>query len=191
MRRLIEVPTPIRLQVLTLIMRIRGVDVFVHWTLFVVAALMVWGAVRRPLLALAAVIAYPSVLLIHECGHMIAAHRKGCHVHYIELYPICGLCYFEVPWSRIDRAVIAWGGVLAQAIVGLPIAVYLIIFGYTPFEPMNAVLALLGPFSLAIAVFNLLPLWRLDGMIAWDLIPALFERSRERRNRRPPVWKHR
>jgi Zn-dependent protease len=122
---------------------------------------------------------------------MIAAHRKGCRVEKIELYPICGFCYFELPWSRIDKAVIAWGGVLAQAVVAIPLAGYLVVFGYTRFEPLNVALALLGPFSLAVAVINLLPISQLDGTVAWDLIPALFQRARDQRNRRPRVWNKR
>ncbi len=52
-----------------------------------------------------------ALMLLHESGHMLAAHNKGCQVLGIELYPIFGLCRFEAPWSRFDHCVIAWGGV--------------------------------------------------------------------------------
>lgn len=64
-------------------------------------------AIERPAETLAAWTAYFSVILIHECGHMIAAHRKGYEVLAIELYPIHGFVRFQEPWSRYDHAVIA------------------------------------------------------------------------------------
>jgi Zn-dependent protease len=104
-----------------------------------------------------------------------------CKVFSVEIYPIFGLTKFEMPWSRFDHCVIAWGGVIAQAIVAVPIVVYVSVFGYTRFEPANAVLALLGFFSLGVAVFNLLPIRRLDGSTAWGIVPEAIKRFRMRR----------
>jgi hypothetical protein len=36
-----------------------------------------------------------------------------------ELYPIHGCVRFRQPWSRYDDALIAWGGVAAQAVVAV------------------------------------------------------------------------
>ena len=76
---------------------------------------------------------------------------------------------------------IAWGGVLAQFAVAVPIAVYLAVFGYTPFEPVNAVLAILCPLSLGQALFNLIPVAPLDGSKAWGLFPLLLRRKMPRK----------
>jgi Zn-dependent protease len=89
------------------------------------------------------------------------------------------LARFERPDSRVDRALIAWGGVLAQAIVGIPLALYAALVGYTPFAALNAVLVILGGYSLCAAAFNLLPVRPLDGSVAWDLIPAYLEQKRQ------------
>jgi hypothetical protein len=62
-----------------------------------------------------------------------------------------------MPWSKFDHCVIAWGGVLAQAVVAAPIVVGVTLFGYTRFEAVHAVLAILGFFSVGVAIFNLLP----------------------------------
>jgi Zn-dependent protease len=105
------------------------------------------------------------------------------------IYPIFGLASFEAPDSRIDRALIAWGGVLAQAMVAVPLTVYIMIAGYTPYEPLNAVLAILGGYSLLVAAFNLLPIRPLDGSKAWDIIPAWFEQRRLRRNQPPLAYR--
>jgi len=186
---LVQLARPLKLRSLTHLLRIGGVDVFVHWSVLVIAALMIAGGTRKPLLAITVLACWMGVLLLHECGHMIMARRKRCRVLSIRLYPVFGLCEFETPWSRVDRALIAWGGVLAQAVIGIPLVVWILIIGYTPFEPLNAVLALFGFFSLAEAALNLIPKAPLDGAIAWDLIPALISRNREQRNKRPPVWR--
>jgi len=169
---------------LTRVARIRGVGVDVHWSVLLIGTIILLGVFKDPLLSMVGGVSYLSVLLLHECGHLVAAQRKGCRVFAIELYPVCGFTRFEAPWSRVDRAVIAWGGVLAQAAIGIPIVAFLVLFGYTRWEPVNAVLALLGFFSLAVAFVNLLPIPPLDGAQAWDLFPALLQASRERRRAR-------
>jgi stage IV sporulation protein FB len=170
------------------IMDIKGVKVFAHWSVLLIGAVMLLGATEKPLLALAVFVAYYGVILIHECGHMVAARCKGCAVWSIELYPIWGITRFSQPYSRLDRCVIAWAGVLAQAIFGAPVVVWVETFGYTHFEPVNAILAILGFFSLSIAALNLLPVPPLDGAIAWGLLPALFKPS-ARPVKRDPSWR--
>ena len=68
---------------------------YAHWSVLLIGTLILFGAIERPAETLAAWTAYFSVILIHECGHMIAAHRKGYHVTAIELYPIHGCVCFQ------------------------------------------------------------------------------------------------
>ena len=150
---------------------VRGVELYVHWSVFAIAAVMLVGTLRRPLLTLVGLLSYLSVLLIHECGHMIAAQRRRYKVWSIELYPIFGFCRFEEPWSRLDACAIAWGGVVAQAVIGIPLVAWVVVFGYTRFEPINAVFALLGFYSLCVAACNLIPAEPLDGAMCGT--PAL------------------
>jgi Zn-dependent protease len=77
--------------------------------------------------------------------------------------------------------VIAWAGVIAQLLVAIPVVVGLKVFGYSSFNALNAVLVVLGPFSLMVAVFNLLPIGRLDGAVAWWIIPEAIKRFRARK----------
>jgi len=190
MPRTIEIANPLRLDKLTRVMRVKGVDVYVHWTVFLIAGIMLANTIRRPALTLAGMGAWLGLILIHECGHLIAAQWRHCEVLSIEIYPIHGFCRFELPWSRFDHCLIAWGGVAAQAVVALPLVTYVLIFGYTRFGPMNAILAILGFYSVALAAFNLLPVGRLDGALAWGLIPELVKRARTRRKKPPrPGWR--
>ena len=184
-----KITKPQNLSRLTRVVRVKGVGVYFHWSVFLIGALILLGALRRPLVALVGLVAWLSVLLIHEFGHLIVAHRMGYDALSIEIFPIYGLARFEMPKTRFDNALIAWGGVLAQAVVGIPLVASVIAFGYTPFEAVNALLAILGGFSLCIAAFNLLPIAPLDGATAWDLIPAFIERRRKRRSKRAIPYK--
>jgi len=175
---LIKFANPVRLDKQTKIGQIRGVDTYIHWTVFVVAVVILTGVRKHPGLTLLGLAAYWGVLLIHEAGHMIAAQRLGCPVFSIEIYPIFGLTRFGTPWSRLDHCVIAWAGVLAQAAVALPILALVEVFGYSRFEAINMLIAILCYFSLAIAAFNLLPIPRLDGSVAWGIIPAYLAQRR-------------
>src|ERR1700686_2640306 len=113
----IQFANPVRFDKLTRIVRIRGVDVFVHWTVFLVAGVMIYAAIHRPWTTLTGGASWLALILLHECGHMIAAQKKGCAVTRIDLYPIHGCCCFDAPWSRFDHCFIAWGGVIAQLVV--------------------------------------------------------------------------
>jgi membrane-associated protease RseP (regulator of RpoE activity) len=189
MSRFIQWSNPIRLQKLTHIMKIRGVDVYVHWTVFLIAAFMILGAIQRPALTIVGLICYLSVFLIHETGHLLTAHRRRSEVFSVKLYPIFGITSFESPWTRLDHCIIAWGGVLAQAVIAIPLVLWVKVFGFTPFEPLNAVFAILGFFSLGVALFNLLPIPPLDGATAWGLFPALIERARKGKRKTSTDWR--
>jgi Zn-dependent protease len=171
-------------------MQIKGVNVYVHWSVLLIAAILLLNAVNRPVMVLAGMACWLGILLIHECGHLLVAQRKKCHVFEIEIYPILGVIRYEPPWSRVDHGLIAWGGVAAQAVVAIPCVALILVFGYSRFEIVNEVLVLLGFFSLLIAAFNLLPFPPLDGATAWKLIPALYTMARNHR-KRPPTPRYR
>jgi hypothetical protein len=150
MPRLFQFPNPIKFDTMTLVIKLRGVDVYVHWTVLVIGILMIYGTIRQPWVTLAAGLSWLALILLHESGHMVAAQRKHCQVSSIDLYPIFGLCCFQVPWSKYDHCVIAWGGVIAQLLVAIPLVVGLKVFGYSNFSSVNAVLVVLGPYSLMV-----------------------------------------
>jgi len=177
---LFQFANPIRFDKKTKIGRIRGADLYVHWTVFAVAAIILAGALRRPAFSLVGLGAYWAVLLLHETGHLIAAQRLGSAVFSIELYPIFGVTRFETPWAKVDHCLIAWAGVAAQAIVAVPVVLWVTIMGYSRIEVVNMLFVILGFFSVGVAVFNLVPIPPLDGATAWGIFPALFARRRAR-----------
>src|SRR5216684_1471692 len=155
-----------KLKRLTETMEINGVRVYAHWSVLVIGALILLGAIERPVETIAAWSAYFGVILIHECGHMIH-----------------GFVRFRSPWSRYDEAFIAGGGVAAQTAVALPLVIFVSIFGFTRFDALNVAIGILGYYSLLVAAFNLIPLRSLDGATAWNLVPELIKRNRNRRNK--------
>ena len=129
-------------------MEIRGVPTYVHWSVFAISAFILTNAASHPSLSILGLFCYYSVLLIHEAGHLYSAQRKGCQVQSIELYPVFGLTRFDSPWSKLDHFVIAWSGVIAQAVVFGPPIAWITVFGATRFGAVNMIFAILGFFSL-------------------------------------------
>ena len=179
----------LRIDRLTHVGRIDRVDVYVHWSVLLIAFIMLLGVARQPVQTLVGICCWMGVLLLHECGHMFVAKRRHSAVYAIELYPIFAVTRFETPWSRFDHAAIAWGGVLAQALVAIPMVLWIKFLGYTPFNAANEILVLFGFFSLGLAAFNLLPIQGLDGSIAWQIFPAWFEQVRARKAKSAAGWR--
>lgn len=185
----LRICNPIRLKKLTKVMEIGGADTYVHWSVFAVTVFILAGVVAHPGLTILGLMCYYSVLLIHETGHLIAAQRKGCQVIAIELYPFFGVTRYTMPWSRLDHCIIAWGGVIAQAIVFIPLVGWVGTHGYTHFEGVNMIFAILGFFSLGVAIFNLLPIQPLDGAMAWRFFPELFSERKKRKPLKKPTYR--
>jgi hypothetical protein len=176
---LVKFANPIHFDKMTRVMEIRGVDTYVHWSVFAVSAFILANVVSHPGLSILGLGCYYSVLLIHESGHLYAAQRKGGRVLSIRLYPVFALTTFEVPWSKLDHCVIAWGGVIAQALVLVPLITWVTVFGYTRLDAINMIFAILGFFSLGVVDLQP-PVRGLDGWIAWQIFPELLaERKRE------------
>ena len=181
MKPLVRFFNPVRLDKITRLLEIRGVEVDVHWTVFLVVAFILTGVLRQPGLTVLGLTAYFSVMLIHELGHAWMAQRKKCEVLEITIYPIFALTRFTRPRNKVDHCLIAWGGVLAQVVVFVPLILFAAVIGIPKVQAVEMLFAILGFYSLGVALFNLLPVPPLDGSIAWGLFPALLA------NRRTPV----
>jgi hypothetical protein len=81
--------------------------------------------------------------MIHECRRTVVARRLRCTVSDIEFYPIFAITRFSTPWSSFDHCLTVWGGVFAQAVVALPLVVFVAVLGYTRFDVINEVFAIL------------------------------------------------
>jgi stage IV sporulation protein FB len=134
--------------------------------------------------ALIAIVAYFAAMLLHEWGHVVLARRHLCAVYGIDLYPLVGITRLEMPRTRFAQCAIAWGGLLFQAVVGIPIFLWIKLVGYTPLEVVNAFLGVFSFLTVVMLVLNILPIPPLDGALAWGIVPLLLRRARNS-NMRP------
>lgn len=150
--------------------KFKGIDVFLHWSWFVVAAYEIqlrktnyssigWNALEYLALFL--------IVMTHEFGHSLACRQVGGRADRIVLWPLGGVAYVDPPvrpgatlWS------IAAGPLVNVALA--PILYTLYIFARSSGLPQtnpdgfHLVRAVLG-IDIGLFVFNMLPIYPLDG----------------------------
>ncbi len=156
---------------------LRGVPVRVHWTT-PVGALFFTGFRFEP----GAWLGFFLLVLIHEMGHAALVMRYRLHVLSVDIHGYGGVCRWAGQATGKQRAVIAWGGVLAQGLLfGATWAV--LTFVRVPRSELLAEIAyVFTSTNLYLAAINLLPFPPLDGANAW----TLFRELRRPRRMRPP-----
>lgn len=153
--------------------KVLGTRLHVHWSAVAVAAVMLVAWHRQPELALEAVACYFGLILLHEMGHAAMAQRLGCRATDIHLSALHGLCTCDSPETTREDALVAWGGVLAQLAVALPLLALDQVPGFVSGPFAGIPIAVFGYYSVALVVFNLIPKPPLDGAKAWKLLPIL------------------
>lgn len=155
--------------------RLCGIDIYLHWSFVIVPA---WVA----LASLAAGAALASVanatffvfvvfgcVLLHELGHALMARRYGIATRDITLLPIGGLARLEqIPKQPEQELMIALAGPLVNVAIVLLLVAGQMIAGaggpWLAFSPAaGSLLANLAGVNVALAVFNLLPAFPMDG----------------------------
>jgi len=150
--------------------RFRGIDVFLHWSWFLVAAYEI--QLRHTAYSSIAwnVLEYLALFLIvttHEFGHSLACRQVGGRADKIVLWPLGGVAYVDPParpgatlWS------IAAGPLVNVALA--PIFFGLLLFAksagwaYSLPDAYRLIRAVLS-IDIGLFVFNMLPIYPLDG----------------------------
>ena len=150
--------------------RFAGIDLFLHWSWFLVAAIEIGDRTKRYSSLtwnVAEYLALFVIVLLHEFGHALACRQVGGTANQIVLWPLGGVAYVNPPprpgatlWS------IAAGPLVNVAL--LPVFLSVGMFGRAPEGPaqltdVHAFLRSLGFINLGLLVFNLLPIYPLDG----------------------------
>jgi Zn-dependent protease len=156
--------------------RFRGAPVRVHWSAPI--AMLVFTRFR---FAPGAWLGFVLLVLAHELGHAAMVAASGLEVLAADVHGLGGVCRWQGYPTPFQRALIAWGGVLAQAALGLGTLLVLAVLG-SPEGVFAADLAdvFLGT-NLWVALVNLIPIPPLDGAEAWTIVPILAARRRRRR----------
>jgi stage IV sporulation protein FB len=154
--------------------RYRGAPIRLHWSVPLVA-LSVGGLRFAP----GAWLGLLLVVLLHEMGHAFWARRFEMDVTEILIHGLGGHCRYLGTPSAKQRSIVAWGGVMAQAVVLAIMVPLSIALPATSVFQADLYWMLIST-NAFIALFNLIPIAPLDGAEAWRLIPILLaERSKK------------
>lgn len=155
--------------------RFFGINVFVHWTFWLLPMWVVLSQHFRPEEAspslgmhLGLLFAVFGCVVMHEYGHALAARFFGISTHDITLYPIGGVARLERmserPWEEFFIAI---AGPLVNVAIVLPLAIAL--FAGVLLMPqfletsIGTFLFLLAVTNVLLVVFNMIPAFPMDG----------------------------
>jgi Zn-dependent protease len=152
--------------------RWRGVPLRIH-LLAPLGALLFTGFRFAP----GAWLGFLLLILIHEMGHALAVMRYGLRVSSIDLHLYGGVCRWSGQATQWQRSVIAWGGVMAQALL----LVLTWVIGGSVHSMFGREMAyVFTSTNLWLMAINLLPFPPFDGAEAWKIVREL----RGRRSRK-------
>ncbi len=150
--------------------RFSGIDVFLHWSWFIVAAIEINNRARSyssPVWNVLEYLALFFIVLLHEFGHALACRQVGGTANHIVLWPLGGVAYVNPPqrpgatlWS------IAAGPLVNVAL--FPILSVLWLLSQSLRWPLAmpdayALVRAVWAINLGLLVFNVLPIYPLDG----------------------------
>lgn len=156
--------------------RIFGIQIGLHYSWFLIAFLIVislgslfrednpdWSRGFVVLLALAAALLFFVSLLLHELSHSVFARSRGLPVREITLFALGGVSQIEKnPASARTEFWMAFVGPLTSAAIGV---VFRLLAGVAgpPTSPAAVLFGWLAYINLALAGFNMIPGYPLDG----------------------------
>jgi Zn-dependent protease/predicted transcriptional regulator len=160
--------------------RLFGVEIGLHYSWFIIALLITlslvghfgatdpnWSrAVVWTSAVVTAVFFFVSIVL-HELSHALVARARGVSVRSITLFALGGVATMETPAPDAKTEFwVAAAGPMASVAIGLGCYALAASLGWSPqaaVSPSTAVLGWLGYINIALAVFNLIPGFPLDG----------------------------
>jgi Zn-dependent protease len=150
--------------------RFAGIDLFLHWSWFLVAAYEINGRTRTYSSLTWNFLEYLSLFLIvmlHEYGHALACRQVGGNANRIVLWPLGGVAYVDPPprpgatlWS------IAAGPLVNAALIPILLGLGFLSrdLGWAAAMPnVHALLRAVWFMNLSLLIFNMLPIYPLDG----------------------------
>jgi Zn-dependent protease len=154
---------------------VAGIGIYLHWTfLLLVAAIFgfyYWQSqsVSAALVGMALILAVFVCVILHELGHALTARSFDVPTQSITLYPIGGLARLErIPSEPMKEFWIAVAGPAVNVLIAVALAAVLAATGgsFSPdtlSNPGGNVMGTLLWVNLALAGFNLLPAFPMDG----------------------------
>jgi len=150
---------------------IKGIPVLFHWTfplggLFVAFSLgdLSW------LTAVPLVVAYTTLILIHELGHAVAARIYSLDVHVLLVTAVGGWCFAEGPVSTSSKVAFYGGGIIAQLILLAITAGFLVNYGNPSSIVINCFMLVFTVINVILLIVNVLPMEGTDGKRLWGVL---------------------
>jgi Zn-dependent protease len=166
--------------------RFAGIDVFLHWSWFVVAWIEINSRGKQYSSLTWNVLEYLSLFLIvlmHEFGHSLACRQVGGQANQIVLWPLGGVAYVDPPQRPGATLWSIAAGPLVNVVL-LPILLGVWYFADTAGWPTTApdgyrLLSAVAQINIMLLAFNILPIYPLDGgQILRSLLWFFFGRIR-------------
>lgn len=166
--------------------RLAGIDVFLHWSWFIVAIYEIQTRGNQYSSTIWNVAEYLSLFLIvlmHEFGHALACRQVGGQANQIVLWPLGGVAYVTPPQRP---GAVLWSiaaGPLVNVILTPIFVVLHFLDGSTELLVVSPDFQILvqtvGMINVFLLIFNLLPIYPLDGgQILRSLLWFAFGRAR-------------
>lgn len=153
--------------------KIQGAKIFIHWSFWILAIFVFLSGLSQGLphaiATLVFVFAVFGCVFLHELGHAVAAKAFGRRTHDITLLPIGGVARIEGgDMSAVAEGWIAIAGPAVNLVIALAVLIGSSLSGLTfAIDPGQLVKLTWGQqlivVNLALAIFNLLPAFPLDG----------------------------
>ena len=167
----------------TKLARIAGVDIFVHWSVVALVP-MAWVVVDDWTEAVVGAVTLILLILAHEAGHAYFARRRRLEVLGLVVYPFIGYCMHSAGEFEEDEIYVAWGGVVAQAIVlvaAAAIAWLLSSLSISAPSYVYPIFLVLITLNICLIILNLWPAEPLDGGTAWKILGIWRDKYMSRR----------
>ena len=150
--------------------RFSGIDVFLHWSWFLVAVYEIQSRSGRYSSITWNVLEYLAlfvIVLLHEFGHALACRQVGGRANRIVLWPLGGVAYVDPPPRPGATLWSIAAGPLVNVVL-LPILIPLLMFGRSLGWPETlpntyVLLRTVAYINVGLLVFNILPIYPLDG----------------------------
>jgi Zn-dependent protease len=166
--------------------RVAGIDLFLHWSWFLVAAFEISGRSQNYSSVVWNVLEYLSLFLIvmmHEFGHALACRQVGGTANRIVLWPLGGVAYVDPPprpgatlWSIAAGPLV--NVALIPVLAGLGVLSHSMNWADT-MPNADAWVQAVWILDVRLLVFNMLPIYPLDGgQILRSLLWFLMGRGR-------------
>jgi Zn-dependent protease/CBS domain-containing protein len=160
---------------------VSGIEIGLHYSWFIIAALIVfslgehfgqvnpnWSTGQIWITALVTAALFFVALLLHELAHSLVAQSRGLKVTGITLFALGGVSQFQDDATDAKTEFwVAIAGPIASLIIGCGCLAIALGLGWQrstePTTAVTGVLVWLGYINIALAVFNMIPGFPLDG----------------------------